>query len=321
MNIYDLDKTIHDGDSTAAFIWYCVKHYPRTIVTLIPTAWSFLLYMFGIYTKKQFKEKMYRFLRYIPDIDNALEDFWDKNECNILDYYKSQQPDDDIIISASPEFLLEPICKRLGIKHMIASRVDKKTGKYTGENCWGEEKVVRLLDTYGISSCDKFYSDSFSDSPLAEIADEAFIVRRNILTPWNEYQPTSKERLKKTFLSKEFMIFIAVGVICTLANVLFSQMYRTFIPNNTLAFLPGYVTSNILSYVLNSFVTFKERLSLARFWKYFISYIPNFIIQTIIVFCYSLILPSSPSIFAYITAAVIGVPITYIIMKLFTFKK
>ncbi len=320
MYIYDFDKTIYDGDSTAAFIKFCVKRYKKTLVTLIPTGWAFLLYAVGIYTKTQFKEKMYRFLKYIPDIDKALLEFWDGHEEKILDYYIAQKSTEDIIISASPEFLLEPICERLGIKRLIASRVDKHTGKYTGENCWGAEKVVRLKDKYGITECDRFYSDSFSDTPLAEIAKEAFIVRRNELTPWNEFSPKKKEKLKSTFLSKEFIVFVAVGVFCTLFNVVFSAIYRLFIPSTTLAFLPGYVTSNVVSYMLNSFITFKERLSFGRFMKYFVSYIPNFIIQTVIVFVFSLLFPELHSIFAYIAAAIIGVPVTYVIMKIFTFK-
>lgn len=319
MNIYDFDKTIYDGDSTAAFIGYCAKRYKKTLLTLFPTAWAFLLYSLGLRTKTQFKEKMYRFLRYIPDIDSALADFWDTHECNILDYYKKQIHPDDIIISASPEFLLEPICERLGIRHLIASKVDKHTGKYDGENCWGPEKVTRLYDKYKIDACDNFYSDSFSDTPLAEIAKEAFIVRKNVLTPWNEYKPTKSEKFRKTFFSKEFIMFVGVGVACTLANVVFSAIYRMFIPDTTLAFLPGYVTANVVSYLLNSFITFKERLNFVRYLKYFISYIPNFVIQTVIVFAFANLFPTLNSIWAYIAAAIIGVPVTFIIMKVFTF--
>ncbi|MBQ3124273.1 MAG: haloacid dehalogenase-like hydrolase [Clostridia bacterium] len=321
MNIYDFDKTIYDGDSTAAFIAYCAKRYKKTFLTLLPTAWAFLLYGAGIYTKTQFKEKMYRFLRYIPDIDTALADFWDTHECNILDYYKKQIQPDDIIISASPEFLLEPMCKRLGIKHLIASKVDKHTGKYDGENCWGAEKVTRLYDKYQIDACDSFYSDSFSDTPLAEIAKEAFIVRKNVLTPWNEYQPSKSEKFRKMFFSKEFIKFVFVGVASTLFNVVFSAIYRIFIPDTTLAFLPGYITANVFSYLLNSLMTFKERLSFIKYIKYFISYIPNFIIQTIIVFAYAKLFPTSPDIWAYIAAAIIGVPVTFVIMKMFTFAR
>lgn len=321
MNIYDFDKTIYDGDSTAAFIGYCAKRYKKTFITLLPTVWAFILYSIGIYTKTQFKEKMYRFLQYIPDIDLALEDFWDTHEKNILDYYKKQMQQSDIIISASPEFLLEPICRRLGIERLIASKVDKHTGKYEGENCWGAEKVSRLYEKYNITECDNFYSDSYSDTPLANIASSAYIVRKNTLSPWDEYRPTRAERFKKTFLSKEFVKFVGVGVACTLFNVVFSAIYRLFIPDTVLAFLPGYVTANIVSYLLNSFITFKEHLSILRYIKYFISYIPNFIIQTVLVFVYTQLFPLSPDIWAYVAAAVIGVPVTFVIMKIFTFRK
>ncbi len=51
--------------------------------------------------------------------------------------------EDDVIISASPEFLLRPICNRLGIRHLIASRVDARSGAYDGQNCaTGREGVA-----------------------------------------------------------------------------------------------------------------------------------------------------------------------------------
>ena len=90
------------------------------------------------------------------------------------------------MISASPEFLLKPICARLGIRHLLASRVDPKTGLYTGANCHGPDKVVRLKEAYGIDHCDKFYSDAYSDQPLADIADEAFLIVKGKITPWGK---------------------------------------------------------------------------------------------------------------------------------------
>lgn len=320
MNIYDFDKTIYDGDSTVDFIKYCAKRYKKAYRTVLPTLWAFLLYILGIYTKTRFKERMYRFLRYVDDMDAALEDFWNIHEKNILDYYKKQHKADDIIISASPEFLLKPICDRLGIRQLIASRVDSHTGIYTGENCWGQEKVSRLKETYGITHCGSFYSDSYSDTPLAEISDKAYIVRRNRLTPWQEYEETTGEKLKHMFINPEFFMFLVVGVINTLSNVIFSTIYSMFIPSTTIAFLPGYITSNVVSYLLNSALTFKERLGFVKFIKFFISYIPNFIIQTLIVWLFDTFI-HGPSIIAYAVAAVIGVPVTFVIMKIFAFRK
>ena len=66
----------------------------------------------------------------------------------------------------------------------MASRVDPRTGKYTGLNCWGQEKVVRLESQMGITHCDKFFSDSHSDTPLAKIADEAFLIKKGKICPW-----------------------------------------------------------------------------------------------------------------------------------------
>ena len=256
MNIYDFDETIYDSDSTKDFYFYCLKKYPKILLSVPMMAWTFFLYILGVKTKTQFKEKMYRFLTYVPDIDSILNDFWNVHEHKVKSWYKNRQREDDIIISASPEFLLEPICERLGIKNLMASKVDRHTGLYDGENCWGEEKVKRLYEKFPDAKCEEFYSDSLSDTPLAELADKAMIIRGNELIEWNEYKPSKL----KMFLSREFLSFLIVGGINTGSNVIFSTIYSLFIPNTTLAFFPGYITSNVVSYLLNSKLTFKERL-------------------------------------------------------------
>lgn len=316
MNIYDFDETIYEEDSTKNFYFYCLRKYPKMLLSVPYMVWTFFLYIIGAWTKTQFKEVMYRFLRYVPDVDTALEDFWNINECKIKQWYKDRQKADDVIISASPEFLLEPICKRLGIKNLMASRVDKHTGKYTGENCWGEEKVNRLYEKLPDVKCEEFYSDSLSDTPLARLADKAMIIRGNELIAWDEYKPSKL----KMFFSREFLSFLFVGGINTLSNVIFSTVYSLFIPNTTLAFFPGYITSNVVSYILNSKLTFKESLGFTRFIKFFISYIPNFVIQTAVVYLFDTFV-QCPSIIAYALAAIIGIPVTFIFMKIFTFKK
>lgn len=316
MNIYDFDETIYNSDSTKDFYFYCLRRHPIMLLSVPCMMWAFFLYILGVKTKTQFKEKMYRFLRYIPDIDSEISTFWDKNEYKVKQWYKDRHTADDIIISASPEFLLEPICVRLGIKNLIASKVDKKTGLYTGENCWGEEKVKRLYEVFPDAVCEEFYSDSLSDTPLAELAKTAKIIRGTELIDWDEYKPSKL----KMFLSREFLAFLIVGVINTLSNIVFSTIYSLFIPNTTIAFFPGYITSNLVSYILNSKLTFKEKLGFVRFIKFFISYIPNFVIQTVIVYLFDHFI-HGPSVIAYAIAAVIGVPVTFVFMKIFTFRK
>lgn len=66
----------------------------------------------------------------------------------------------------------------------MASRVDRKTGLYSGINCHGKEKVRRFYEVFKNEKIDEFYSDSYSDTPLAEIAQKAHIVKKNQISDW-----------------------------------------------------------------------------------------------------------------------------------------
>ena len=311
MNVYDFDKTIYNGDSTVDFYFYCLKRCPKIILRVPSVLWYAILYMLQIYTKTQFKEKFYMFLKDIKNIDRMVRFFWKSHEKNIKGFHKKG----GLVISASPEFLLIPICEKLEMK-LIASRVDKFTGKYTGENCHGEEKVRRFKEIYGNKKINEFYSDSLSDAPLAKMAKSAFMVRKEEIIHWNKYKPS---KLKNTFFTRQFMSFVCIGVANTIICTLLSYIYSAFIEQN-ISFALGYITSLVISYFLNSVVTFKESLAASRFVKYIISYIPNFLIQqTVVTLCIEVF--GIYKLIAYVLAAVIGVPVTFVIMKIFAFKR
>ena len=183
VNVYDWDKTIFPVDSTAAFCLWCARRHPRVLLHflgLIPVLPAFLS---GRLEKTRFKERLYGFLRYIPDIDAEVQTFWDKNFHRIHKWYMAQTSPDDIVISASPEFFLKIPAERLGVR-LLASRVDKHTGATTGENCWGPEKVTRLHEAIPNVTIRNFYSDSYSDDPLAQLAEQVFLVKGETLQPW-----------------------------------------------------------------------------------------------------------------------------------------
>ncbi|MCD8390469.1 MAG: HAD-IB family phosphatase, partial [Firmicutes bacterium] len=287
MNVYDFDGTIYSGDSTADFYKHCLKKYPKIWKTVPRMVIAFGLYIVGIYEKTKFKEIMYRFLTCVPDIEGELEIFWDSHMKNIKPYYSSAHKDDDVVISASPEFLLKPACGRLGIKTLIASRVDMRTGKYDGLNCRDTEKVRRFHEWDRSARINDFYSDSTADAPLAELAENAYMVRGDEIIAWSEYKPPKY----KMFLSREFLTFLAVGIINTFAGSLFATLYSSFIPNATAAFVPGWITGNVLSYFLNSIFTFKDtKFGFVKYFKFLLSNIPNLVIQTVMVQIFSTLL-------------------------------
>jgi len=184
MNVYDFDGTIYDGDSTVDFYKFCLKNYPKTHLAVFSAMISAMLYLFGIIKKTEFKQRFFGFLKYVPNIDNAVSAFWNSREHKIKPWYLKQKQSTDVIISASPEFLLEPVCNRLGAK-LIASRVDKASGKFVSENCHDDEKVRRFKEMFGDERIREFYSDSLSDKSLAELAERAFMVKGEKITEWN----------------------------------------------------------------------------------------------------------------------------------------
>lgn len=183
MNVYDFDGTIYNGDSTVDFFLYALGRKPALIRYVPKQLWGFALYGAKRIGKTELKEYFFCFLSGINAVELA-ELFWDQNQDRIYRWYLRQRQPDDIIISASAEFLLAPICQRLGIRRLIASKVNPKTGAFSGENCRGGEKVRRLKDEYQITHIHGFYSDSRSDLPLASIAHRAYLVEKGRLREW-----------------------------------------------------------------------------------------------------------------------------------------
>ena len=76
------------------------------------------------------------------------------------------------------------LTKQSLVAPLIASKVDCKSGKYSGINCHGKEKVRRFYEIFENGKIEEFYSDSYSDTPLAEISEKAFIVKKNDISEW-----------------------------------------------------------------------------------------------------------------------------------------
>lgn len=192
INIYDFDYTIYNGDSSVDFFKFCFKRNKKVLLIVPNFIFSSILYIFKRISKEQLKSRFFSFVRYLEDVDADVELFWDKNSCKIKDFYLKQKSNSDIIISASPEFLLQPIARRIGFK-LIATKVDKKTGCLLEKNCYGYEKVLRLKKL-NIKGCNKFYTDSLSDLPLINFAKNAFVVHNDIVIDWETYSKNKKTK-------------------------------------------------------------------------------------------------------------------------------
>lgn len=92
--------------------------------------------------------------------------------------------DEILLVTATNEFVTEPIAQRLGIEHLIAVQLEKGadgwyTGRWTGTPSFKEGKVERVRQwlaergkTWDDVSHSTFYSDSMNDLSLLEHVNE-----------------------------------------------------------------------------------------------------------------------------------------------------
>lgn len=184
MNVYDFDGTIYNGDSTVDFYLYCLREHPGLAVYAFRQGIGALRRVAGRIDTTFMKEQFFSFLRGLRDTEALVDTFWVRRRGNIGEWYLRRREKTDVVISASPEFLLRPICVSLGIETPIATRMDPGTGRIEGRNCKGEEKARRFLERYPQGRIRRFYSDSLTDAPLAAMADEAFFIKKGAISRW-----------------------------------------------------------------------------------------------------------------------------------------
>ena len=198
MNVYDFDKTIFAGDCSIGFGFWCMKHHPKLYFTFFPKALINLIRSkLKIMPEYLMQREFFRYLTLIDDFDEQIVRYWDKNEKKIAPWYLAQKRDDDLIISASPTCIIEPIAKRLGVNFM-ATEYDREYGVILNNLMYAKEKAQYIID-HGFPVIDNFYSDSLADTPLALCAEKAFLVKDNAQTvvDWPELDEETLKKVKE----------------------------------------------------------------------------------------------------------------------------
>ena len=181
MNGYDFDNTIYKGNSFRRFYFYCLVRLPYLVIYLPVQLVAAILHGLRILNKHRFLCVLERFIVFVPNKRKFVEKFWNKNFSRIKSWYFSQKRDDDIIISASPQYLVEVACSRLGVK-CIASNVDIQSGKTFGKHCHGAAKTDFFRKHFGDSPLATYYSDSLTDVPLFKLAERGYLVKGDKIT-------------------------------------------------------------------------------------------------------------------------------------------
>lgn len=171
-DLYDFDKTVFNGESGSEFWLFCLKRHP-SIIRFLPkqAVGLFGYYVFRKISKKHSKELFYSYLKAI-DAEKEAELFWQENAVKMNEWFRPREHDvKTVVCSASPVFQIKPICDKLGVDLLVATRMNPSTGLIKGKNCKNTEKVRRLEEEAADYEFRDVYTDNLiSDGPILELA-------------------------------------------------------------------------------------------------------------------------------------------------------
>lgn len=185
--LFDFDGTITTKDSLSDFIQYALgkKAYYKGLLALLP---SLIAYKLKLIPNNVAKERLIS--HFFKNWDSAdFQKIADRYSIKKIDkiirphaikmiLWHQQQGHQVIIVSASIENWLKKWCKKNHIK-LIATRLEVQNGKITGRfstnNCYGKEKLIRIKRHYNLSKCEYIYAygDSQGDKEMLSIANKA----------------------------------------------------------------------------------------------------------------------------------------------------
>lgn len=202
--IFDLDGTITDKDSYLEFIKYS-KGKPQYYIGFLLLSPFIILYFLKVIPNHRLKEKFFSYFfkgqsqAKIKQKGDKFSEFvlpklCRKSALQVLNWH-IEHKHDILILSASADIWIEKWCAINGFQ-LICTEFEVKVGKYTGklegQNCYGVEKKIRLLDFFSKNPYNKSfgYGDSQGDKYFLELVDQGYLMKLNNENVLKKWKPT-----------------------------------------------------------------------------------------------------------------------------------
>ncbi len=337
-NLYDFDGTIYNGDSGVDLVLFAIKKKPKVFFSLIGSLGTIILFLCKLKTKEEMKNKVFSFLKYFPNTDEFVSEFWQKHEHKLKNFWtQKKEHKNDIIISASGYFWLRPIADKYKVKDLFATDIDPLTGQIKGNNCHGKEKVKLFYKKYPKAKINKMYTDSINDLPLIEEAKEGILVKKNKLYNYYEYKPNFIVRFWRWgwgiyHKNEELWNYLIVGCLTTIVSIgvkwllLFTILNADKGTELQLAIIISWIVAVIFAYFANRIVVFKSKNKkiLNEMIQFFGARILTLLMEMFIMWFFVTFLKLNTDIWVMIWTIVAQILImifNYIFSKIFVFKK
>jgi len=179
MNVFDFDKTLIDKDTLFGFYKFIAGKSSFFVFKKVCLLVIAVFYKIGLINNDRLKSiGIWLFLKgkersYIKDSGSRYAATLKLNDV-YQNYYKDLPSTSKLVISAS---LIEYLSPLFSDENLIASTLLYKNNIVVGLDCnmYGEAKREALAKR-GLYKINRFFTDSFVDAPLMELADEVFLV-------------------------------------------------------------------------------------------------------------------------------------------------
>jgi HAD superfamily hydrolase (TIGR01490 family) len=183
---FDMDKTLIAENSGSLYMKYRYQRGEIGGVDLLKGLGAYIQYKLGVLDIRNWTKQMMLQFRGQREADLEVEaSAWFDDmvvptiypEAAELVHKHQAQGHVVAIVSGATKFVVRPLARRLGIEHMLYTRLEVEEGLFTGRViepiCFEEGKIYWLqqfIDEQGVDLAKSwFYTDSITDQPLLDI--------------------------------------------------------------------------------------------------------------------------------------------------------
>lgn len=181
MKVFDFDNTLYSGESAVDLFFFMIKENPR-LMRFIPTIiFNTVKYKLCLVEKDRMEATINRLMKTMirsrEQLLRTSEEFWKLSRSRLNPAILRHIAPEDVIITASPRFLIEGIGDSLPTRNIVCSEVDLDRKCVTWFN-FGENKVRRYKELYGGRPVSCFFTDSYNDRAMMAVSRKVFLVRK-----------------------------------------------------------------------------------------------------------------------------------------------
>ena len=190
---FDMDKTLIAENSGSLFMKHRYEQGEIDGFELLKGFGAYIQYKLGVLAIRNWTRKLMAQFEGQPEseLERQTAEWFEELVVPVIypeaeKLVQAHQEAGDLvaIVSGATRFVVEPLARRLGIEHMLYTRLEVEDGRFTGRVvepiCFEEGKIYwirEFIEEHGVDLAKSFfYTDSVTDIPLLDMVGHPVVV-------------------------------------------------------------------------------------------------------------------------------------------------